>query len=123
MQGELEHKRVKAYYARTNKNDAVGQITQLERRDTALLKISREQKEAAKKADNIPPVASIPQKRKRPQGRKPAQKTFPALDFAESESLPYTPPEFHYHISQSRNFHFNLRHWLGENHGDPAVKV
>ncbi|KAK7014596.1 hypothetical protein R3P38DRAFT_2456313, partial [Favolaschia claudopus] len=33
----------------------------------------------------------------------------------------YTPPESHYHISSSRNFHFNLTHWLGEHQGDPAL--
>lgn len=115
---------MKAYYARTNKNDAVGQITHLERREAALLKISREQKEAEKSAANIPPVAAIPEKRKRTTaGGKPAKKILPSLDFAESESLPYTPPEFHYHISQSRNFHFNLTLWLSENLGDPALKV
>ncbi|KAF7359835.1 hypothetical protein MVEN_00708900 [Mycena venus] len=121
--GELEHRRVKRYYARTNKNNAVGQITQLERRETALLKISRQQKEAA----HIPPIEAIPEdaaasasskKRK----RKAPQKTLPTLDFADSESLPFTPPEFHYHISQYRKFHFNLTHWLGEHHEDPAVK-
>ncbi|KAJ7330330.1 hypothetical protein DFH08DRAFT_926009 [Mycena albidolilacea] len=127
--GELEHRRVKRYYARTNKNDAVGQITKLERREAALLKLSRQQKDAA----HIPPIAAIPedaaastepQKRKRKPGtvRKPAKKTLPTLDFAESESLPYTPPEFHHHISQSRNHHFNLTFWLSKNQGDPAIK-
>jgi hypothetical protein len=106
----------------------VGQITQLERREAALQKISRHKKEAA----HIPPIEAIPEdaepvepaskKRKRKNG-KPRQKTLPTLDFAESESLPYTPPEFHYHISQSRNYHFNITQWLGENQGDPAIKV
>ncbi|KAJ7141090.1 hypothetical protein C8R44DRAFT_603981, partial [Mycena epipterygia] len=127
--GELEHRRVKRYYARTNKNDAVGQITKLERREAALLKISRQQKDAA----HIPPIAAIPenaasaapesQKRKRKPGTKRAKPTLPTLDFTDSESLPYTPPEFHYHISQSRNHHFNLTLWLSENRTDPAVKV
>ncbi|KAK6966961.1 hypothetical protein R3P38DRAFT_3438665 [Favolaschia claudopus] len=38
--GELEHRRVRKWYARTNKNQAVRQITQLERRETALLRIA-----------------------------------------------------------------------------------
>lgn len=128
QQGELEHRRVKRYYARTNKNEAVGQITQLERRETALLKISRQQKDAA----HIPPIAAIPEdaatdttvpkKRKRTPGKVP-KKTLPTLDFADAESLPYTPPEFHFHISQSRNYHFNLTHWLGQHIGDPALKA
>ena len=34
--GELEHRRVKRFYARTNKNNAVHQMTRLERREQAL---------------------------------------------------------------------------------------
>ncbi|KAJ7101024.1 hypothetical protein C8R43DRAFT_1048129 [Mycena crocata] len=117
---EQEHRSVKVFWARTNKNDAVEQISKLERRDTVLRKMARQQQDAV----NIPPVAAIPEdtqttvskKRKRTK-----QTTLPTLDFAESESLPYTPPEFHYHISQSRNYHFNLTLWLSENVGDPAV--
>ncbi|KAJ6538579.1 hypothetical protein B0H10DRAFT_1669333, partial [Mycena sp. CBHHK59/15] len=41
FQGELEHRRVKRYYSRTNKNKATSQMTQLERRESALLKIPR----------------------------------------------------------------------------------
>ncbi|KAJ7174311.1 hypothetical protein C8R46DRAFT_1214519 [Mycena filopes] len=73
---EVEHGKLKLYWRRTSKNDAVGQITQLER-------------------PCIPEVASFPEnpdsaaKRKRP-GKKPTKKVLPALDFAESESLPYT---------------------------------
>lgn len=124
-QGELEHRRVKKYYARTNKNDAVGQITQLERREAALLKIARQQQDEI----NIPPIASVeqpaprpPKKRKR-SGIEPRKRTTLTLDFAESESLPYTPPEAHYHVSQSRNYHINIVRWLAENLGDPAIKV
>ncbi|KAJ6523908.1 hypothetical protein DFH09DRAFT_1329772 [Mycena vulgaris] len=125
--GELEHRRVKRYYARTNKNDAVGQITKLEHREAALLKLSRQQKDTA----NVPPIEAIPEedaaaapqkKRKRKAASKPVKRTLPTLNFAESESLPYTPPEFHYHMSCSRNHHFNLTLWLSENHGDPVVK-
>ncbi|KAJ7105541.1 hypothetical protein C8R44DRAFT_639148, partial [Mycena epipterygia] len=104
--GELEHRRVKRYYARTNKNDAVGQMTQLGRRETALLKISRAKKEAEHRKRKVPA---------------PPKKISAVLDFAESESLPYTPPEAHFHISLSRNFHCNLPTWLSANVGDPAV--
>lgn len=105
----------------------MAQITQLERREAALLKISRQEADAA----HIPPVEAIPEdpnaattskKRKRKAGKQRERKQ-PTLDFAESESLPYTPPEFHYHISHSRNYYHNLSEWLGENKGDPAIKV
>ncbi|KAJ7697053.1 hypothetical protein B0H17DRAFT_1197774 [Mycena rosella] len=130
--GELEHRRVKRYYARTNKNDAVGQMTQLERRESALLKISREKLEA----ERIPPISTLENpvvvpaaeqpvppttgKRKRKLRTAP-KKVQPTLDFAESESLPYTAPDAHFHISQSRNFHCNIPTWLSQNEGDPAV--
>ena len=39
--GELEHRRVKKFYARTNKNVAVRQMTQIERRENALRRIQR----------------------------------------------------------------------------------
>ncbi|KAF7358346.1 hypothetical protein MVEN_00884200 [Mycena venus] len=70
-------------------------------------------------SENAAWAASAPSKKRK---RKAPQKTLPTLDFANSESLPFTPPEFHYHISQYRKFHFNLTHWLGEHHEDPAVK-
>ncbi|KAJ7662384.1 hypothetical protein B0H17DRAFT_951378, partial [Mycena rosella] len=116
IQGELEHRRVKRYYARTNKNDAVGQMTQLERRESALLKISREKLEAEPEQP-VPPTTG---KRKRKLRTAP-KKVQPTLDFAESESLPYTAPDAHFHISQSRNFHCNIPTWLSQNEGDPAV--
>ncbi|KAJ7247385.1 hypothetical protein B0H12DRAFT_1211224 [Mycena haematopus] len=101
--GELEHRRVKGFYARTNKNKAVRQMTQLERRNTTLLRIASRAHSKAKHRF----VA---------QGHKKA-----LISFAESESLPYTAPEQHYHISPSRNFSFHLTAWLRSNHGDPAV--
>ncbi|KAJ6486358.1 hypothetical protein C8R47DRAFT_979573 [Mycena vitilis] len=39
-QGELEHRRVKRFYARTNKNSAVRQMTVLEHREQVLLRIA-----------------------------------------------------------------------------------
>ncbi|KAK7020396.1 hypothetical protein R3P38DRAFT_3549619 [Favolaschia claudopus] len=78
--GELEHRRVKRFYARTNKNTAVRQMT------------------------------------------KKARKALLSLDFADSESLPYTSPEQHHHISHSRNFYLNIPHFLSENRRDPATQ-
>ncbi|KAJ7695931.1 hypothetical protein B0H17DRAFT_930175, partial [Mycena rosella] len=129
--GELEHCRVKRYYARTNKNDAVGQMTQLKRREAALFKISRAKLEAKRiplittvenplPAEPGPSTTTSKHKRK---SRATLKKTLPILDFAESESLPYTPPDVHFHISQSLNYYCNIPTWLRENTGDPAVKV
>ncbi|KAK7006473.1 hypothetical protein R3P38DRAFT_3602728, partial [Favolaschia claudopus] len=60
-------------------------------------------------------------KRKR-SSKAPGKKVLPTLDFADSESLPYTPPEEHFHISLCRNFHCNIPTWLAQHVGDPAVK-
>ncbi|KAJ6457005.1 hypothetical protein C8R47DRAFT_1248481 [Mycena vitilis] len=131
--GELEHRRVKRYYARTNKNEAVTQMTQLERRESALIRLTREKQEA----ERIPPISTLEnpvptpptepetaptRKRKRPSRAAPKiEKVSPVLDFADSESLPYTPPEAHFHISLSRNFYCHLPSWLADNEGDPAL--
>ncbi|PSR92437.1 hypothetical protein PHLCEN_2v4719 [Hermanssonia centrifuga] len=45
-----------------------------------------------------------------------------SLSFAESNPLPYTPPEKHDHLSQSNRFHQNMNDWLNSNNGDPALK-
>lgn len=84
---------MKRFYARTNKNRAVRQMTRLERREAFL----------------------------RSYRRKTAAKGH--LGFDESEVLPYTPPDVHHHISKSHNFHFNLTSFLSENKNDPAVEV
>ncbi|KAF8151063.1 hypothetical protein BJ912DRAFT_1071771 [Pholiota molesta] len=99
--GELEHRRVKRFYARTNKNRAVRQITRLERREHMLAGLKREK---ANRTTN-------------------RSKTSPTLDFAQSEVLPHTPPEFHHHISMSRNFPVHIQNFLAAtSNEDPAIK-
>jgi hypothetical protein len=55
--------------------------------------------------------------------KKKAKAPESAVPFAESEALPYTTPEQHHHISESRNFSLHLTSWLGEHNGDPATDV
>jgi hypothetical protein len=113
---------VKRFYARTNKNNAVKQMTRLERREQALLRLTRRQAAAAV----IPPIAAVPDEATSTTKRKKKRKKAglrPAVDFAESESVPYTSPELHHHISPSRNHHFHLPSWLADNDDDPALKV
>ncbi|KAJ7018882.1 hypothetical protein C8F04DRAFT_1404643, partial [Mycena alexandri] len=76
----------------------------------------------------VPPIEAVPEgsksaSTKKNKKRKKTKGIRPALDFTESESLPYTSPELHHHISPSRNFHFHIPSWLAENDGDLAVKV
>lgn len=49
-QGEREHRRVKKFYARTNKNTAVRQMTRLERREQALRQAHRKKTKQAHRA-------------------------------------------------------------------------
>ncbi|KAJ7687114.1 hypothetical protein B0H17DRAFT_1203783 [Mycena rosella] len=109
--GELEHRRVKRFYARTNKNRAVRQMTQLERRETYLLRMANR---VHKKTRGRSTAEHQGHMRKLK-----ASKTY--IPFAESEALPYTTPDQHHHISPSHNFSLHLSSWLGEHQGDPAT--
>ena len=51
-------------------------------------------------------------------------KICPTIPFTLLEALPYTPPEYHHHISQSRNFPVHIQTFLNSTRGDdPAVMV
>ncbi|KAF8155662.1 hypothetical protein B0H34DRAFT_859991 [Crassisporium funariophilum] len=116
--GKLEHQRVKHFYARTNKNNAVRQMTHLERRKFALRCLVC--KQAREEARRDPSKFTSKQKKAMPTATK---KTItPCVDFAESEALPFTPPELHHHILHSRNFPFNISSFLSSNVGDPAIE-
>lgn len=47
----------------------------------------------------------------------------PSLSFLDSERLPSTSWERHYHISDSRKFPLDLSAWLADNSDDPAFVV
>ncbi|GBE78097.1 hypothetical protein SCP_0109790 [Sparassis crispa] len=99
--GELEHRRVKRYYARTNKNNATRQITLLQRRE------------------QIMQTRTLNFTVQKPLGRRLRRS---AVSSGQPEVLPYTPPEAHHHISHSRNFPVKLSVWLGDNLDDPLMK-
>ena len=46
-----------------------------------------------------------------------------SLAFTNNEPLPFTPPKLHHQISESKRFYVDLTQWLGDNAGDPAIKV
>ncbi|KAF7976664.1 hypothetical protein HWV62_6005 [Athelia sp. TMB] len=99
--GELEHRRVKRLYARTNKRHAVRQITKRERRETRLLR-ARRAAEAERKSEE----------------REHAHHVL----FSQDDTLATTHPEMHHHISDSRRYGedaFSLSRVLPE---DPASK-
>ncbi|KZT30276.1 hypothetical protein NEOLEDRAFT_1153539 [Neolentinus lepideus HHB14362 ss-1] len=96
--GEMEHKSVKSWYARTNKNNATRQITLLQRHKQAMIQHSKD----------------VPS-----HGKPPRRRGGVAVDGADP--LPYTPPDVHHHISHSRNSPLYVLHWLSSNAEDPAL--
>lgn len=101
-QGELEHRRVKRLYARTNKIQFSFQIARHERRARLLRKLMKPKTHGR-------------------VTRSRAKK--PSLSFADSDPLPFTDPTARYHMSSSSRHFENLTTWLGDLQDDPAVIV
>jgi hypothetical protein len=95
-QGELEHRRVKRFYGRTNKNRAVKQMTKHERRETRLLRARR----AAQAGTHAHHVA-----------------------FSDNDPLPYTHPAMHHHISESKRHSQDAFSFCRKFPDDPAATV
>ncbi|KAJ3562565.1 hypothetical protein NP233_g9492 [Leucocoprinus birnbaumii] len=101
IQGELEHRRVKKFYIRTNKMSTFAwQIARHERRERLIHQIH--QMEIKESQSNQGGDVHIP--------------------FEASEPLAPTPPTSHFHISQSRSFPRDVTDWLHKNRGDPALE-
>ncbi|KAF8815986.1 hypothetical protein BYT27DRAFT_7185715 [Phlegmacium glaucopus] len=106
--GELEHRRVKRFYARTNKNKAfTRQITRQQWRECILRNIRERLKQPP------PPVHS-----------EEIQSPSASVPFEESDALPPTTPEVHHHLSNSTRQRENIFKWVDyhERNGDQAVK-
>ncbi|KIM63149.1 hypothetical protein SCLCIDRAFT_24518 [Scleroderma citrinum Foug A] len=107
--GELEHRRIKRFYSRTNKIGFTRAITKHQQRERLLHKI-REENRALVKADEgalDPSTASTER---------------PSLHFVDQEPLPNCPPDAHYQMSQGKKFHWELSAWLSRNKKDKAVE-
>lgn len=98
-QGELEHRRVKRLYGRTNKKSATKQITILERRETRLLR-------ARRAAQSIRPSHS-----------------HHVGPLSDADPLPYTDPAMHHHMSDSRRHSQDAFSFSRLFTNDPATKV
>ena len=119
--GELEHRRVKRFYARTNKNNAIRQMTRLERREHALRRLIHINKTGYG-------TETIGYKKRKviqlSSNKAEIVKSHPTIPFTLSEALPYTPPEYHHHISPSRNFPIHIHTFLNSTRvDDPAIVV
>ncbi|KAF5389068.1 hypothetical protein D9757_004995 [Collybiopsis confluens] len=95
--GELEHRRIKRFYSRTNKVFRyVRQVTGHERR-----------------------VRIIQSIKQRLEDR---NSTAPRVPFQHKDPLLVTDPRTHYHISMDRSLFYNISRWTEEHEHDLSVK-
>ncbi|KAL5476569.1 hypothetical protein ACEPAI_3249 [Sanghuangporus weigelae] len=94
--GESQHKRVKRFYARTNKQNAAKFVSKLEERTRKLQGINR---------------------------RIARARGFTQSTSADtSEQLPKSIPDVHYQMANSMKDFVYISVWIGENRRDPALK-
>jgi hypothetical protein len=101
-------------------------MTRLERREHALRRL--EQIRLNKIGPGYHADSSGRKRRKvvqlSPEKVESTAKSHPSIPFTLSEPLPYTPPEYHHHISQSRNFPIHIHNFLDSTRvDDPAITV
>ncbi|RPD56887.1 hypothetical protein L227DRAFT_587910 [Lentinus tigrinus ALCF2SS1-6] len=102
--GELEHRRVKRFYSRTNKNsEFAGQIAKHQRREALIYKVA-----------STAPIAAL--RRRRKLGRRLQ------LQATDKDPLSLTLPTQHYHISDDPRNTVKLDAFAHENQDDPACE-
>ncbi|OSD05112.1 hypothetical protein PYCCODRAFT_1385676 [Trametes coccinea BRFM310] len=112
--GELEHRRVKRFYARTNKNFQFGlQIARHERRERIVNDPRRQP------SSQPPPPHTKGGKARR--GR-PRQHTSLRLDPQEPEDISSCSPTAHTEISEELRHPLEINGFVYDNEGDPAVE-
>jgi len=100
-QGELEHRRLKRFYVRTNKGRKFErQISRHQRRERLLRTIAHQVEQSA-----VPQTEGL------------------IIPATECEPLAATAPEQHHHIANGKLFKLNLFRMVDENEGDRALKV
>ncbi|EJF58719.1 hypothetical protein DICSQDRAFT_148934 [Dichomitus squalens LYAD-421 SS1] len=111
--GEFEHRRVKQFYRRTNKNRTFGRQIALEvRRADLINKIKQGQGESHQPHH----------KRRKPKKTRAARGRRLHLRFQDTQPLPPTQPDRHYHVSDETRYPIKLDDFLYENEGDPACE-
>ncbi|KAJ7678649.1 hypothetical protein B0H17DRAFT_837558, partial [Mycena rosella] len=109
-QGELSHRLVKRFYARTNKRNYGKQIAAHERRRRVLRGIKQRMQDAASTSAAQMANESDEQPRVVDNLR------------PEDEDLPRTPPRQHHHISESKRSPLDVREFSSMMAGDRAVE-
>ena len=115
-QGELEHRRVKRFYARTNKRKTFTQQIAKQQRRERILRLIQERSNKTK--NNVQSTAV-------PKPFEDIQSPAPSVPFEESDPLPKTFPELRYHMSNTTRLKDNIFRWVDfhEQNGDEAIKV
>ena len=109
LKSEREHRRLKAYYARTNKNKFTRQCARHEQRERILRTICTKEKDRSVHEQT---------ELNRDNGTKDTR-----LSFEEADPLPQTSPQDHIHISQSKQHRIDLCQFVNERRNDPAFHV
>ncbi|KZT68005.1 hypothetical protein DAEQUDRAFT_728551 [Daedalea quercina L-15889] len=143
QQGEQEHRRVKRFYIRTNKNKAARQIARRQRREQILRRLlhkdqQRRAEHAAAQQVNTqspsdcssgqPPLQSQRMYDRPRNGtliQQAATRRGAALQLSEDDPLPFhTSPKDRYHMSASERHRDNIFRWANApgNRDDPALK-
>ena len=107
LQSEWEHRRLKVYYARTNKNQFTRQCARLEQRERVLQSIRAKEKDRNEQMEVD-----------RNDGTKDTR-----LSFEQTDPLPQTSPQDHIQISRSMRHRVDLRQFVTERRNDPAFRV
>ncbi|THU97282.1 hypothetical protein K435DRAFT_857796 [Dendrothele bispora CBS 962.96] len=101
--GELEHKRVKRFYARTNKTfKYVRQVTAHEHRTHIIHSLDQ----------------CLQEERQPP----PARSSDPRVPFQHSDQMQPTEPDMHYKISNDKSQWVHIHELMNDNKNDPAFK-
>jgi hypothetical protein len=96
FQGELEHRRVKKFYAKTNKNNATSQIAKHQRREAIIRALA----------------SKDPSKQPRSHGQP-----------SGNDTTSFMSPKDHHHIADSQREHCDILGWVSENKNNPSIKV
>ncbi|KAJ6582167.1 hypothetical protein B0H19DRAFT_927963 [Mycena capillaripes] len=122
MQGELSHRLVKRFYARSNKRNVGPQIAGREQKQRVLRKTNQRMRDAASAAAVAQTTAEPDRPADSDPTSPPIQKSTNQTLWPEDEDLPLTPPRVHHHISESKRNFLNVFEFndLSKISGDPA---
>lgn len=121
LQGELEHRHVKRFYARTNKHKHELQIAQHTRRAEKLRIIKLRVNAARQRLRTLD--AQQAEGGMIPPPTHPVQTQTDNPAESKDEGDTFSDPSNRYHIANSQRENDDLTAWVSAHRGDPAFKV